>query len=285
MTKIFQWDEKLVQIMQQEIKAKNERIHDRGLIKEFFKFPETIKPSSYTSSNQQMATRCGRYYKLIVSEISKVPLDSKFWKESVTEAEIKLTKMLFYHGDSDIAIITSELGDLHLSSLGMTQVPRYDEEHFSNPVSHFSELECFRRAEQNIEDDPVLKQKLEEMEQTLESSNNWTEQQLSNQFRLPNVSLFRFNTGACLGYDWQVQQFCNEPAVKDTHKCVKHTNEGQDLKLIREIGSLVTKRGFSIVKVKLFNKKGHIKMYGLGCGSYSYWARKTGQNCRICSIS
>lgn len=240
--------------MKQECRAKNERLVNRRLIENFFKFPDSVNPAlTSDSTNIQQAINYGRYYKLMVEQHTSAQLSSEIWNGKVTTDEIALAKMIFNRQDSEMAIIVSELADLHLSSLGSAQVPRYSESHFSNPVSHFSELECFRRAEQNIEDDPELKAKLQEMENELQNLNSWTDSQLSSQFRLPNVALFRFNTGACLGYDWQAQQFCKEPAVKDTHKCVRHTDK-VDLKLIRDIGSLTTKRGISIAKVNNSNK-------------------------------
>ena len=245
---IFQWDENIVRTMKCEIKAKNVRLHDRGLFKEFFKFPEHFRPSDYQKSNKKMATDNGRYYRLLVSEITNVELPEHYWKNQVSEEEIHLAKMLFDHEDSDVAIITSELADLHLTNLGTSEAPKYDEEYFSNPVSHFSDIECFKRAEQNIEDDPELKRKLEAMERTLQSSNNWTEHQLHTQFRLPNLALFRFESGACVGYDWKTQQFCDEPVKEGTSRCFKHSQEGNDLKLIREMGTLVTKTGVSLAK-------------------------------------
>ena len=245
---VFQWDNNIVQTMKLEIKAKNEKFHDRGLIKEFFKFPEHIRPSDYQRSNDRMAIRNGRYFQLMVVHTSNVELAERIWSGQVTKEENELAKRLFNHSDSDLAIIVSELADLHLTMVGTAEVARYDEKHFSNPVSHFSDLECFKRAEQNIEDDPELRGKLEKMEQMLQSSNKWTEKQLSDQFRLPNVALFRADSGACVGYDWKVQKFCEEPVKEGSNKCLKHLQEGNDLKMIREIGTLVTQRGISIAK-------------------------------------
>lgn len=250
---MFEWDEDIVRHMKQECRAKNERLVDRGLFRQFFAFPADVKPSAYNDlTNKQQAIQYGRYYRLMVAEQSSAALETEIYEGQVSVKEIQLAKMIFNRNDSELAIIVSELADLHLSSLGSAQVPRFSESHFSNPVSHFSELECFRRAEQRIEDDPVLKQKLQEMENTIRNSNSWTDKQLTSQFCLPNVALFRFNTGNCLGYDFQAQQFCNQPAVNDTHKCVKHADD-VDLKLIRDIGSLTTKRGFSIARVRTKN--------------------------------
>ena len=251
LSKLFNWDDDVVHKMKQECKAKNERLFDPGLFKQFFIFDEKIDPShwSFKGTNPQMAMEHGRYYRLVVSEIVQSSLPNRFWKDQVQSGEIVIAKMIFNKSDSDLAVITSELADLHLTSLGTTQVQRFSESQFSNPVSHFSELECFRRMEQNIEDDPLIKQKLMEMEKSLNCSNSWTARELSTQFQVPNSTLFRFNTGACLGYDWQAQQFCCEPVVNDTNKCVKHANDEVDLKLIRQIGSLVTKRGHSIARV------------------------------------
>ena len=248
LVKIFKWDEKIVQTMKQEIKAKNGNLQDRGLIKEFFKFPENFRPSDYQRSNRKMAMRNGRYFKLVVAQLARVTLPEEFWKGQVTEAEVQLVKKIFNPDDSDVAIIASELGDLHLTSLGTSEVSKFDQTHFSNPVSHFSDLECFKRAEQNIEDDPDLRQKLDDMEKMLQSSNNWTDQQLSNQFHLPNMTLFRFETEACLEYDWKRQTFCEEPVRKGTNRCLKHAKDGTDLKMIREMGSLVSTKGISIAK-------------------------------------
>lgn len=231
-----------------EIRPKNAKLQDRGLIKEFFKFPEEFRPSDYQRSNQKMAIRNGRYFKLMVSTTANVPLDEKYWAGQVTNDEINLMERLFNHADSDLAIIASELGDLHLTMLGTAEVSRFDQEHFSNPVSHFSEIECFRRAEQNIEDDPELRRKLDDMERRLQSSNNWTEKQLSTQFRIPNMALFRFEAGVCVEYDWKLKKFCEEPVIRGSSRCLKHDQDGVDLKMIKEIGTLVSKRGVSIAK-------------------------------------
>ena len=248
LAKIFQWDEQIVRMMKQEIKAKNPRLHDRGLIKEFFKFPETFRPSDYQRSNTKMAIENGRYYRLMVAETANVELSRKFWNDQVLENEIQLVKKMFHHVDSDLAVITSELGDLHLTGLGTMEDSKRDEPTFSNPVSHFSELECFKRAEQNLEDDPDLRKKLEDMEKALQSSNNWTHQQLSTQFRASNAALFRFDSGNCVGYDWKIQQFCQEPVIPGNNKCMIHVQEGNDLKMIREMGTLVSKKGISLAQ-------------------------------------
>ena len=248
MATVFQWDENIVQTMKSEIRAKNQKFHDRGLIKEFFKFPECIRPSDYQRSNDKMAMRNGRYFQLMVVHTSNVKLADRLWIGQVTKEENALAQLIFNHEDSDLAIIVSELADLHLTMIGTEEATKYDENHFSNPVSHFSDLECFKRAEQNIEDDPELRGKLERMEQLLQSSNKWTEKQLANQFRLPNVALFRIDSGACVGYDWKIQKFCEEPVKEGSNRCLKHMQEGNDLRMIREMGTLVTKRGMSIAK-------------------------------------
>ena len=285
LVKLFNWDGDIVRIMKQECRAKNERLVNRRLMENFFKFPDTVDQAlNAATSNKNQAITYGRYYKLMVEQHTSANLPPEFWNGKVTTEEVSLAKTIFNRQDSEMAIIVSELADLHLSSLGSAQVPRYSESHFSNPVSHFSELECFRRAEQNIEDDPALKAKLLEMENKLQNTSSWTDHQLSSQFRLPNVALFRFNTGACLGYDWQAQQFCKEPAVADTHKCVKHA-DNVDLKLIREIGSLTTKRGISIAKVKNITVLTVINYeLNLGCCEITIRARKAGRVCRICSM-
>ena len=234
--------------MKKEIKAKNGNILDRGLVRSYFEFPEKFRPSNFQTSNTEMAMKNGRYYKLIVATTAKVFLKDDLWKGQVTKKEIQLAEELFNSDDSDIAIIVSELGDLHLTSVGTSDTPKFDAEHFSNPVSHFSELECFKRAEQNIEDDPELKLKLEQMEKMLQSSNKWTEEQMTTQFRLPNGTLFRLESGACVGYDWKQQQFCDEPVAPGSNWCLKHAQEGQKLKMIREMGTLALKKGVKLAK-------------------------------------
>ena len=245
---IFNWDEQIVQAMQNEIKARNGKINDRGLIRSFFEFPEKFRPSNFQTSNQAMAIKNGRYYKLIVVPTTKVLLKEEIWKGQVSQKEIQLSQEIFNANDSDLAVIISELGDLHLTSNGMMDDSERDLDHVSNPVSHFSELECFKRAEQNIEDDPELRLKLEQMEKSLQSSNKWTEEQLTTQFRLPNVALFRLDSGACVGYDWKLQKFCEDPVAQNSSWCLKHAQEGNDLKMIREMGTLATKKGVLLVK-------------------------------------
>lgn len=235
-------------MMKQEIKAKNPKLHDRGLIKEFFKFPDTFRPSDYQRSNTKMAIENGRYYRLMVAETANVNLDQKFWDNQVLDSEIQFVRKMFHHEDSDLAVITSELGDLHLTGMSTAETTRYEETTFSNPASHFSELECFKRVEQNLEDDPALRKKLEDMEKALQSSNNWTHQQLSTQFRASNASLFRFDSGNCVGYNWKIQQFCQEPVIPGNNRCMIHIQEGSDLKMIREMGTLVSKRGISLAQ-------------------------------------
>ena len=234
--------------MKKEIKAKNGDILDRGLIRSYFEFPEKFRPSNFQTSNQQMAIKNGRYYKLIVAPTAKVGIADVFWTGQVTPREVQFVEEIFNGKDSDLAIIVSEIGDLHLSSMGTSDAPNYDVDHFSNPVSHFSELECFKRAEQNIEDDPALRLKLDQMEKLLQSSNKWTEEQMTTQFRLPNGTLFRLESGACVGYDWKLQQFCDEPVTKSSNWCLKHAQEGQDLKMIRDMGTLALKQGVRLAK-------------------------------------
>ena len=245
---IFKWDEQIVKVMQDEIKAKNADILNRGLVRSYFEFPEKFRPSNFQSSNQEMAIKNGRYYKLIVVPTTKVDLKREFWNGQVLQQEIRLSEEIFNGKDSDLAVIISELGDLHLQSSVSTDTVKMELDHMSNPVSHFSELECFKRAEQNIEDDPELKLKLEQMEKDLQSSNKWTEEQLATQFRLPNVALFRLESGACVGYDWKLQKFCEEPVSKNSNWCLKHAQEGNDLKMIREMGTLAMKEGVLIAK-------------------------------------
>ena len=234
--------------MKTEIRAKNPKLQDRGLIKEFFKFPEKFRPSDYHRSNKKMAMQNGRYFKLMVANTVDVELEEEFWKGQVSEAEIRMAEKIYHHADSDLAIIASELGDLHLTMLGTAEKAKFEDSQFSNPVSHFSELECFKRAEQNLEDDPELRRKLDQMEKQLQSSNNWTDKQLATQFRLPNMSLFRFESGGCVEYDWKLQKFCEEPVRKGSNCCLKHDQESSDLKMIKEMGTLVTKRGVSLAR-------------------------------------
>ena len=234
--------------MQNEIKAQNGNIRDRGLIRSFFEFPEKFRPSNFETSNQAMAIKNGRYYKLIVDPTSKVFLNEGYWKGQVSAQEIQLSQELFNGADSDLAVIISELGDLHLISAGLPEDVRNGVDFVSNPVSHFSELECFKRAEQNIEDDPELKMKLEQMEKNLQSSNKWTDEQLTTQFRVPNVALFRFESGACVGYDWKLQKFCEEPVAQNSNWCLKHAQEGNDLRMIRDMGTLAMKKGVMLAK-------------------------------------
>ena len=245
---IFKWDDQIVQAMQHEIKAQNGNIRDRGLIRSYFEFPEKFRPSSFQPSNQAMAMKNGRYYKLVVEPITKVFMKEYFWDGQVSQREIQFSQELFDAKDSDLAIIISELGDLHLTTTGTIEASGFEEDHISNPVSHFSELECFKRAEQNIEDDPELKLKLEQMEKTLQSSNSWTDEQLTKQFGLPNGVLFRLDSGACVGYDWKLQKFCEDPVAQNSNWCLKHAQEGHDLKMIREMGTLAMKKGVLLAK-------------------------------------
>ena len=246
--------------MQNEIKARNTNIHDRGLIRSYFEFPEKFRPSTFQPSNQSMAIKNGRYYKLIVVPTTKVHLKADIWNGQVTQKEIQLSHEIFNAKDSDLAVIISELGDLHFTSEGNMDDLERDVDHVSNPVSHFSELECFKRAEQNIEDDPELKLKLEQMEKTLQSSNKWTDEQLVTQFRLPNAALFRLDSGACVGYDWKLQKFCEEPVARNSSWCLKHSQEGNDLKMIREMGTLATKKGVLLIKNVMRVKLGPEKL-------------------------
>ena len=248
LAEIFKWDEQIVQVMQNEIKAQNGNVLDRGLIRSFFEFPEKFRPSNFETSNQMMAMKNGRYYKLMVAPTSKVQMQEALWTGQVTTQEIVLSQEMFNPKDSDLAVIISELGDLHLISVESSEEGNQGMDFVSNPMSHFSELECFKRAEQNIEDDPELKLKLEQMEKNLQSSNKWTEEQLTTQFRLSNVALFRFETGACVGYDWKLQKFCEDPVAPNSSWCLKHAQEGNDLKMIREMGTLATKEGILLMK-------------------------------------
>ena len=65
-------------------------------------------------------------------------------------------KKFFNKHDSDIAIITSQLADLHITSLGLTKDSKFNPRAMSQPASIFSSLESIKRVEELIALDPSV---------------------------------------------------------------------------------------------------------------------------------
>ena len=185
-------------------------------------------------------------------ELSGAKLDPKFYQGQVSKEELKLVKRLFNKEDSDVAIITSELADLHITSLGITPNSRFNPIDMSEPASQFSSLESVSRIRELIEmDKDTQRAKNNELNQAANTSTEViTENDQEDFFPNSNIPpvLHRINTGACLYFDFDKNEMCKEPALEDTARCLKHQDNANSkfMKILAEMTNSKHQMGFHL---------------------------------------
>ena len=185
-------------------------------------------------------------------ELSGARLDQKFYDGKVTKEELKLVKKFFNKADSDVAIITSELADLHITSLAITTKSRFNPTDMSQPASQFSSLESVLRIKELIElDKDMQKAKATELTQadatSTESLLHWDLEDNFPSHGIPTI-LHRINTGACLFFDFNKNEMCKDPAIKDTARCIKHQDNANSkfMKILAEMSNDKSELGFHL---------------------------------------
>ena len=185
-------------------------------------------------------------------ELSGARLDQKFYDGKVTKEELKLVKKFFNKADSDVAIITSELADLHITSLAITTKSRFNPTDMSQPASQFSSLESVLRIKELIElDKDMQKAKATELTQadatSTESLQHWDLEDNFPSHGIPTI-LHRINTGACLFFDFNKNEMCKDPAIKDTARCIKHQDNANSkfMKILAEMSNDKSELGFHL---------------------------------------
>ena len=163
-----------------------------------------------------------------------------------------MAKKFFNKADSDVAIITSELADLHISSLAISPTSRFNPRDMSEPASLFSSLESVHRIKELIDlDKQTQKAKATEITQAdATSTENFENPDLEENFPSQNVPtiLHRINTGSCLFFDFNKNEMCKEPSIKDTARCIKHQDNANSkfMKILAEMSNDKSELGFHL---------------------------------------
>ena len=76
----------------------------------------------------------GPYVRLLVAEIADLTIPASVYENGVWESLLQTSHRIFNTSDSDIAIVASELADLHLNEKGMTTFDAYNVNTFRNGV-------------------------------------------------------------------------------------------------------------------------------------------------------
>ena len=69
----------------------------------------------------------GQFVRLIVAEIADITLPSEFFEDSVYPDLLDVSFKFFNASDSFVALLASEMADLHLNEKGMTTFDAFDE--------------------------------------------------------------------------------------------------------------------------------------------------------------
>ena len=135
------WDASVLVRIKETHRMRNGKVRDSGLFHHFFAKFDERGPKEGASTPDRPSLYLGKYYKLMLSDIAEASLQKKYWETEVNQQQLDLAKKFFNKKDSDVAIITSELLDLHASTLALTASSNFNSEGMSEPDTHFSGLE------------------------------------------------------------------------------------------------------------------------------------------------
>ena len=181
-------------------------------------------------------------------ESSGAKLDPKYWRKEVSVSESLLVKRFFNKGDSDIAVITSQLADLHLTSLGICPDSKFTAQSLSQPASIFSSLESIRRIEELIALDPAIQKDLHYDLSRADSSSsdiNILEEGFHNKM---SPVIYRINTDSCLYFDFETNEMCKETAIDNTGRCIKHQEKAHSkfINILSALSDSLNEIGFNL---------------------------------------
>ena len=199
----------------------------------------------------------GRYYRIFLMELSGARLNPIYWENKVTKEELELAKKFFNKNDSDIAIITSELADLHITSLCLSAESKFNPTAMSQPASVFSSMASIQRIEEIMCMDKQLQVvKTRDINAAVSTSTEKVDNsKVLEDTSFPNYSssnplLYRIDTGACLFFDFQNNELCKEPAIDNTARCVKHQDNTNSkfMKILAEMSDAPSGTKFHLAR-------------------------------------
>ena len=248
------WDNSLLQRIRDTHKLKNQRIHDTCLFQNFF---DALEPDGHPGTTLTPSPSVGRYYKLMLTEFSQAKIDEIFWRANTDREDIQMAAKLFNKVDSDVAVIASELLDLATSDLAISARSSFNVATMSEPGSHFSGLDAIRDLE------PLMHRSQAANDAYLDASEseglpNWTDTQLEFFEGADKSPLFRVDGECCLYFDIEENAFCNNPAVNNTARCVKHqdTANSKFMRILSKLNNKDNQTGFSLSRAvfRFFNE-------------------------------
>ena len=238
------WEASLMTKIKETGQVKNKKLNDTGLFQVFF---NTLDPTGHPGTVYSPSPNVGKYYKLMMTDLSQASLDPNFWTENTSEAEIRLAKRLFNKPDSDTAVLTSELLELTTTELALSAQSNLNSNAMSEPGSHFSGFDVNRDLE------PIFNQSESLNDAFLNASDStvghqWSEHELEFFQSNEPSPLFRVDGECCLFFDLETNAFCNNPAVNNTARCIRHqdTANSKFMRIMAKMCNIEQKEGFSL---------------------------------------
>ena len=139
----------------------------------------------------------GPYLKLVVDDMAILKIDPNLF-QSLNSSMLDVSHKFFNFKDSTVAVIASELTELHLNDKGMDQFDAFAESSLRNPQSVISNSEIVQRAETELELDTdarraTSKQTQLDSKTLLEENISFLGQALQTNFdKIPNVTCTHF---------------------------------------------------------------------------------------------
>ena len=139
----------------------------------------------------------GPYLRIVVSDMANLRIDPSSFS-SLTSSILDVSHKLFNYSDSTVAVIASELTELHLNDKGMDYFDAFAESSLRNPHSVISNSEIVQRTETELELDTdarraTSKQTQLDSKTLLEENINFLGQALQTDFqKLQNNTCTKF---------------------------------------------------------------------------------------------
>ena len=248
------WDASLLTRIRDTYKLKNQRINDPCLFQMFF---DALDPTGHPGTTLTPTPTVGRYYKLMLTEFSQAKLNETFWRANTDRDDVQMAAKLFNKFDSDVAVIASELLDLASSDLAIAARSSFNVESMSEPGSHFSGLDAIRDLE------PLMNRSQAANEAYLDASadegtQSWSHGALEFFEGAEKSPLFRVDGECCLYFNVEEGAFCNNPAVNNSARCVKHqdTANSKFMRILSQLNNKDNQTGFSLSRAvfRFFNE-------------------------------
>ena len=238
------WEASLMTKIKETCQVKNKKLNDPGLFQVFF---NTMDPSAHPGTVYSPSPQVGKYYKLMMTDLAQASLDPKFWRQNTSDEEIRVANRLFNKVDSDTAVLTSELLELTNTELALSALSSLTPEAMSEPGSHFSGFDAVRDLE------PIFNQSESLNEAFMDASDNaighqWSEHDLEFFQSTEPSPLFRVDGECCLYFDLENNAFCNNPAVNNSARCIRHqeTANSKFMRIMAKMCNAEQKEGFSL---------------------------------------